>query len=91
MLTITCPWCGERAEAEFAHGGDATRERPDDSESFGDAWMNYVYFRDNPRGEYLEYWQHVHGCGQWFKARRDTMTNRIQETGSDLSMPKGET
>lgn len=90
MLLIACPWCGERGEVEFAHGGDATPERPEGDEPFGAAWMDYVYLRDNPRGLYLEYWQHVHGCRRWFKALRDTATNRIHATGTDITMPQGE-
>ena len=28
MLNIKCPYCGERAQKEFAYGGDGTIRRP---------------------------------------------------------------
>jgi len=89
MLHITCPWCGPRAQTEFAHGGDAAPQQPglDASES---AWYESVYIRRNPRGAYLEYWQHSHGCRRWFKAVRDTLTHEIFATGDmDLTPPEG--
>lgn len=39
--------------------------------------MNYVYFRENPRGPHSEYWHHVGGCRAWLKVRRDTVTHEI--------------
>ena len=29
MLYIKCPYCGIRAQTEFAYGGDATVKRPE--------------------------------------------------------------
>jgi len=29
MLNIKCPYCGERAQKEFAYGGDGTIKRPE--------------------------------------------------------------
>ena len=44
MLLIKCPWCGERAQTEFAYGGDATVTRPPDpAVATADAWHDYVY------------------------------------------------
>jgi len=75
MLLIRCPWCGPRAQQEFTYGGDAglTRPRSDDTE----AWMSYVFLRDNPEGPHDELWHHLFGCRRWFKLRRDTATHRI--------------
>jgi sarcosine oxidase subunit delta len=36
-----------------------------------------VFIRDNPRGAHHEYWQHVHGCRQWLRVVRDTVTHEI--------------
>ena len=78
MLLIPCPWCGNRAHTEFTYLGDATVERPapDANEQ---QWYDFVYTRDNPRGEHLEWWHHAAGCRQWIKVRRDTMTHRVHD------------
>ena len=69
MLLIPCPWCGARAQTEFAYGGDATVERPPDPEQVSrQAWLDYVYLRDNPRGPHLE---------RWFQVRRDTLSHEV--------------
>ena len=77
MLLIPCPWCGPRAQLEFTYGGDATVKRPAPAAST-DAWVEFVYVRDNPAGPHDELWQHSAGCRQWFRVRRDTRTHEIQ-------------
>jgi len=79
MLLIPCPWCGPRNQVEFTYGGDATVKRPAANASEG-AWLDYVYFRDNPCGPHNELWLHSAGCGCWFKLRRDTRTHDILES-----------
>ena len=76
MLLIPCPWCGPRNQVEFTYGGDATVARPD-RDAPEDAWLRYVYVRDNPAGPHDELWLHSAGCRQWFKVRRDTRTHDI--------------
>ena len=61
MLLIRCPWCGERSEVEFKYLGDATVTRPDPDDS-DEAWYDFVYTRDNPRGEHVAWWHHTAGC-----------------------------
>ena len=34
----------------------------------------------NNAGPQLEWWYHRAGCGEWFKARRNTLTNEVQQT-----------
>ena len=81
MLEIKCPYCGKRSQNEFAYGGDATIKRPKlNNEVSDEEWDNFVYFRKNPRGDHLELWQHISGCRQWFKAKRNTATHEIIET-----------
>ncbi|HUI61254.1 MAG TPA: sarcosine oxidase subunit delta [Steroidobacteraceae bacterium] len=81
MLLIACPYCGERPELEFAHGGQAHIARPN-KPSAADAqeWVNFLYMRDNIKGRYAERWRHVHGCGKFFNAIRDTTTDQFVST-----------
>ena len=76
MILIPCPWCGPRNQVEFTYGGDATVRRPppDAPEA---AWVDYVYFRDNPSGPLDELWYHGSGCRGWFHVLRDTRTHEI--------------
>ncbi len=78
MLTIRCPWCGERAEVEFSNGGDADAARPAKWREVSDAgWAGYLYMETNPRGICRERWVHLFGCGEWFTVARNTLTNEI--------------
>ena len=78
MLLITCPHCGDRAESEFANGGEAHIERPKDPENLTDAgWAEFVYLRDNPKGLVLERWNHAQGCRRWFNVARDSVSYEI--------------
>ena len=81
MLLIPCPWCGKRPELEFRHAGQAHVARPADPSAVDDdAWAAFLYVRDNPKGQHAERWRHVHGCGRFFNAVRDTVTDRIAAT-----------
>jgi methylglutamate dehydrogenase subunit B len=77
MLRINCPACGERDYTEFRYGGDATKLRPQHGTSERQAWHDYVFLFDNPKGAHREYWQHVLGCRQWLVLQRDTATNAV--------------
>lgn len=91
MHRIDCPWCGVRDEAEFQYQGDATKKRPAMDGSV-DAYFDYVYLRDNPRGWHTEWWHHVQGCRQWVKVVRNTLTHEIAATGGpqdELPLPDG--
>lgn len=76
MMQIPCIHCGLRDESEFACGGTSHLARPrldqDDQ-----AWGEYLFFRDNPKGLHLERWRHVQGCGGWFNLQRNTVTHEI--------------
>lgn len=81
MLLITCPYCGERPELEFAHGGEAHVQRPrNPSQVDEQEWASFLYMRNNTKGVYAERWRHVHGCGKFFNALRDTTTDRFVTT-----------
>ena len=77
MIRIPCPFCGERDHTEFSYGSDATVTRPSPEETDLQVWLDYVFFRDNPRGPHREYWHHVNGCRQWLIVDRDTLTHEI--------------
>jgi sarcosine oxidase subunit delta len=78
MLLIPCPWCGDRDETEFRCGGEAHIARPKQPASVSDdQWADYLFMRGNPKGLHFERWRHVHGCGRWFNAARDTVSDRI--------------
>ena len=81
MLSIRCPWCGERDETEFAYGGQAHLAYPADPQALTDAqWGEYLFMRDNPKGMFLERWVHSQGCRRWFNAARHTLTHEIRAT-----------
>ena len=81
MLLIECPYCGERPEPEFVHGGQAHIARPRDPAAVGaQQWTTYLYLRDNKRGIHAERWRHTHGCGRFFNALRDTTSDQFLAT-----------
>ena len=81
MLYIKCPHCGLRSQNEFAYGGDATIKRPNLNQEISNTeWDNFVYYRENFKGNHNELWHHVSGCRQWFKVSRNTFTHEILET-----------
>ncbi|NMN06532.1 MULTISPECIES: sarcosine oxidase subunit delta [unclassified Novosphingobium] len=82
MLLIRCPYCEEdRPEVEFVYGGEAHIARPLDPAALSDQdWEHYLYIRRNPRGRHHERWRHTHGCGRFFNAVRDTVSDRFEQT-----------
>jgi sarcosine oxidase, subunit delta len=81
MLLIACPWCGARPENEFHYEGEAHIARPHDPAALSDAaWADFLYMRSNPKGLHRERWRHIHGCGRFFNAVRNTVSDRILAT-----------
>ncbi|AWN35100.1 sarcosine oxidase subunit delta [Methylobacterium radiodurans] len=82
MLLITCPYCAAaRPEVEFAYAGEAHIARPADPTALGDeAWRDHLYIRSNTRGLHHERWRHINGCGRFFNAARDTVTDKFATT-----------
>ncbi|KZM48305.1 sarcosine oxidase subunit delta [Labrenzia sp. OB1] len=86
MLLIYCPYCEiERAETEFHCGGEAHIARPSDPEkTTEDDWVEFLYMRSNTKGIAAERWRHIHGCGRFFNAVRNTVSDEflnIYKTG----------
>ena len=76
MLLIPCPFCGDRPEIEFRQCGEAHIARSLTPASLSDSeWADYLYNRTNPKGLHIERWRHVHGCGRFFNAVRDTVSD----------------
>ena len=40
-------------------------------------WIQLLYFRSNTRGVHAERWCHQHGCGRFFNALRDTVSDQF--------------
>lgn len=77
MLLLQCPYCGaECAETELQPGGQAhlRREGPGSADQ---AFTDYMFSRDNPRGVHFERWRHAFGCGKWFHAARCTVSLEV--------------
>ncbi len=96
MLLIDCPYCKESLpELEFAYAGEAHIARPEDPSTLGDeAWRDFLFIRTNAKGPHFERWRHLHGCGRFFNAVRDTVSDRFLvtykagEAGPDLQSLK---
>lgn len=81
MLLIPCPFCGPRAELEFSYGGEAHIARVENQAALTDEELgDFLYLRSNTRGVHAERWRHAHGCGRFFNALRDTVTDKIYAT-----------
>ena len=79
MLLIDCPYCGqERAEIEFTCAGEAHMHKPDDADDAH--WEKFLFMRANTKGVHFERWYHIHGCGRYFNAVRDTISEKISLT-----------
>ena len=82
MLLIRCPYCEQdRAEVEFSYAGEAHIVRPVDPSALSDAeWESFLFLRTNARGTHFERWYHIHGCGRYFNAVRDTVSDTFVMT-----------
>lgn len=82
MLLIHCPYCDEiLPEPEFAYAGEAHIARPLDPSALSDEeWRDFLFIRTNTRGPHYERWRHIHGCGRFFNALRDTVSDRFLMT-----------
>jgi len=88
MLLIPCPYCGPRDESEFTCGGEAHIARPAEPDRLSDAdWADYLFMRDNPKGEFAERWFHTAGCRRWFNAVRSTVTYGFRATYPPFTEP----
>ena len=75
-MRINCPLCGERGAEEFVYHGDATVRRPT-ADAPAEAWVEYVFIRDNPVGDHAELWYHSAGCHSWLVVERNIRSHRV--------------
>lgn len=75
-MRIPCPYCGPRPFDEFVETGAADPVRPPPGAAL-QAFVAYVYERDNPAGRHREIFQHVGGCRAVLIVDRDTRTHEI--------------
>jgi sarcosine oxidase subunit delta len=75
-MRIHCPHCGDRSVDEFMQFGAAGLVRPDPNAGL-QAYVDYVYLRDNPAGPHRELFQHIGGCRAFLSVWRDTRTHQI--------------
>ncbi len=82
MLLIRCPYCEEeRPEIEFRGAGEAHIARPTNMTEISDEEFEaYFFIRTNPKGLHFERWRHMNGCGRFFNAARDTITDKFVVT-----------
>ena len=82
MLLIHCPYCEEDLpEAEFVYAGQAHVVRAKDPSSQTDEqWEEFLFIRENPKGTHFERWRHLHGCGRYYNAARDTVSDKFLTT-----------
>jgi len=81
LLLVACPYCGPRPETEFHCGGQAHIVRPVDPAAVDDqAWAEFLFYRNNPKGLHAERWLHAYGCARWFNAVRDTASDAFRQT-----------
>jgi sarcosine oxidase subunit delta len=91
MLQIKCPYCGLRDETEFTCGGEAHIARPLSENELSDRdFADYLFYRDNPKGLFLERWRHAGGCRRWFNVARDTVSHHIIEVYEMGTQPKAQ-
>jgi sarcosine oxidase subunit delta len=82
MLLIHCPYCREdRLEIEFRAAGEAHVVRSPALASQGEEEFEaFLFRRSNTKGHLHERWRHLHGCGRFFNAVRDTVSDRFLMT-----------
>lgn len=80
-MRISCPYCGNRPIGEFVQLGAADPVRPPPDAGI-EAFVSYVYLRENPAGAHREFFQHVGGCRAIMIVSRDTRTHEIQNVAA---------
>ena len=85
MLLIHCPYCeaSARSSSSATPARRTSPARPIPSALSDEEWRNYLFIRTNPKGLHFERWRHVHGCGRFFNAVRDTVSDKFVLTYKD--------
>ncbi len=80
MIRLECPNCGSRNVSEFRFGGEVHPRPSQPTQVSREEWVDYLYLRTNEAGLQKEWWHHRSGCGLWFLAARDTVTQVVEKT-----------
>ena len=84
-MLIDHPLLGPRDAREFVYLGDASLIDRPDPDAFAerdealDAFVDWLYLRDNPAGLHEELWFHEQGDRSWLVVTRDTTTHEIHD------------
>lgn len=82
MLTLTCPYCGIKADETDLHAGGEAHLKRHATDASDDDLQSYLFMRKNPKGVHFERWRHANGCGKWFNAARCTVSLEVFGTYS---------
>ncbi|SHE63593.1 sarcosine oxidase subunit delta [Loktanella atrilutea] len=80
MLILHCPHCDRMVDETDLHPGGEAHLKRHGPEADAEAFENYLFMRENPKGVHFERWRHVYGCGKWFLAARNTATLEVYGT-----------
>ena len=96
-MLIDHPLLGPRDAREFVCLGDASLIDRPDPDAFGtredavEAFVDWLYLRDNPAGLHDELWFHEQGDRSWLVVTRDTTTHEIHAVrlARDVALERG--
>ena len=88
-MRIPCPNCGNRDSREFHYRGSAELFHRPAGDAGQPAFVEYVYFRDNPAGRHRDLWLHEKGCRSWIVVERDTTTHEILSSALAVDVARG--
>ena len=78
MLSLPCPFCGQRDETEFLNAGPAKPARPN-ADVTDSKWVEWLTVPVNTIGYVEEKWWHAKGCGKWFTIKRPPVTHEDEK------------
>ena len=79
-MIINHPKLGPRDISEFIYKGDVKLlDRPEwKEENVANNFYEYIYLRDNKKGDHKELWYHEQGDRSWLIVTRNTITHEIK-------------
>ncbi len=80
-MLINHPRLGPRDISEFIYKGDVKLlDRPDWKEKdSANKFYEYLYLRENKKGDHKELWYHEQGDRSWLIVTRNTITHEIKD------------
>jgi len=82
MLILHCPYCGMDVDETDLHAGGEAHLKREGPGASDDAFEDYLFMRENPKGVHFERWRHAYGCGKCFLAARCTQTLEVFGTSA---------